>query len=222
LQTHLSRLAEDLIIWSSAEFGFIELDDAYATGSSLMPQKKNPDSLELLRGKAGRLLGHLVTILTILKGLPSTYNKDLQEDKEPLFDALQTVKLALAVAAGVMRTLKVKSEAMAGALDGGMLATDLADYLVRRGISFRRSHRLVGQAVHRAEELGVALSDLDLVEFQAISSAFDQDLFQVFDHWRSVEAKDSRGGTAAAEVRRQIERAAGLISGPTWADDLRN
>jgi len=211
LQTHLSRLAEDLILWSSAEFGFVELDDAYATGSSLMPQKKNPDSLELLRGKVGRMVGHLVALLTTLKGLPSTYNKDLQEDKEPLFDALDTLKLALPVAAGVVRTLKVNAQAMAAVLDDAMLATDLADYLVRRGVPFRQSHELVGRAVRRAEALGLPLHELPLVEFQAISKAFDADLYVVFDHRRSVEARDSYGGTATAAVRQQIERARAVL-----------
>lgn len=211
VQTHLSRLAEDLIIWSSAEFGFVELDDAYATGSSLMPQKKNPDSLELLRGKVGRMVGHLVALLTVLKGLPSTYNKDLQEDKEPLFDALDTLKLALPVAAGVVRTLRVNAEAMAAALDDAMLATDLADYLVRRGVPFRQSHELVGRAVRRAEALGVPLRELPLTEFQTISDAFESDLYTVFDHRRSVEARDSYGGTATAAVRQQIERARLLL-----------
>jgi argininosuccinate lyase len=211
LQTHLSRLAEDLIIWSSAEFGFVELDDAYATGSSLMPQKKNPDSLELLRGKVGRLVGHLVALLTTLKGLPSTYNKDLQEDKEPLFDALDTLKLALPVAAGVVRTLKVNTEAMAAALDDAMLATDLADYLVRLGVPFRQSHDLVGRAVRRAEALGLALRELPLGEFQAISDAFDDGLYAVFDHRRSVEARDSHGGTATAAVRQQIAGARAVL-----------
>ncbi len=211
VQVHLSRLAEDVIIWSSAEFGFVELDDAYATGSSLMPQKKNPDSLELLRGKVGRLVGHLVALLSTLKGLPSTYNKDLQEDKEPLFDALDTLKLALPVAAGVVRTLKINAEAMAAALDDAMLATDLADYLVRRGVPFRQSHGLVGAAVRRAEALGLPLCELPLVEFQAVSDAFDSDLYAVFDHRRSVEARDSYGGTATAAVQQQIVHAQAIL-----------
>jgi argininosuccinate lyase len=207
LQVHLSRLAEDLITWSSAEFGFVELDDAYATGSSLMPQKKNPDSLELLRGKAGRLTGHLVALLTTVKGLPSTYNKDLQEDKEPLFDAIDTLELALPVAAGVIATLKVHPQRMAEALDDGMLATDLADYLVQRGVPFRRSHRLVGQVVRRALERGVPLWELPLDEFREVADEFGEDVYQVFDFRRSVEARDSYGGTATQAVRQQLARA---------------
>jgi len=207
LQVHLSRMAEDLIIWSTAEFGFVELDDAYSTGSSLMPQKKNPDSLELLRGKTGRMLGHLVALMTVLKGLPSAYNKDMQEDKEPLFDALDTLKLALPVASGVVGTLKIDSAAMAAALDDAMLATDLADYLVRRGVPFRQSHGLVGQAVRKAEAMGCPLSELPFSEFRALSTVFDEDLPDVFDFRRSVEARNVRGGTGSAAVRQQIERA---------------
>jgi argininosuccinate lyase len=207
LQVHLSRLAEDLITWSSAEFGFVELDDAYATGSSLMPQKKNPDSLELLRGKAGRLTGHLVALLTTVKGLPSTYSKDLQEDKEPLFDAMDTLELALPVAAGVIATLKVRPQRMAEALSDGMLATDLADYLVQRGVPFRRSHHLVGQVVRRALERGVPLRELPLDEFREVAEEFGEDLYQVFDFRRSVEARDSYGGTATQAVRQQLAKA---------------
>lgn len=211
LQIHLSRLAEDLILWSSVEFGFVELDEAYATGSSLMPQKRNPDALELLRGKAGRMIGHLTGLLTTLKGLPTGYNKDLQEDKEPLFDALDTLRLALPVATGVIRTLQVHPDRMAAALDDGMLATDLADYLVERGVPFRQSHHLVGQAVRRAEMLGVPLRALPLEEFQAISPHFGPDLYAVFDHRRSVDRRVSEGGTALAALQAQITRARKIL-----------
>jgi argininosuccinate lyase len=212
-QTHLSGLAEDLIIWASREFGFVVLDDAYSTGSSLMPQKKNPDSLELMRGKSGRMIGHLTGMLATLKGLPSGYNKDLQEDKEPLFDAVDTLSLELPIAAGVIRTLKVNAERMAAALDDAMLATDLADYLVRRGVPFRESHGLVGQAVKQAEALGVTLGKMPLAEYQAIHSAFGEDLFAVFDFRKSVEARQTRGGTAPSAVRAQIQRARAVLAG---------
>lgn len=214
LQTHLSRLAEDLIIWSSSEFGFVELADAYATGSSLMPQKKNPDALELLRGKAGRLLGHLVTILSVLKGLPSAYNKDLQEDKEPLFDALDTLKLALPVATAVVATLIVHGQRMAAALDDTLLATDLADYLVRRGIPFRHSHELVGKVVRAAHDSGQALSALSLETYRDISPAFDSDLYAVFDHERSVDIRNAAGGTSLEALRIQMDRAESLLARP--------
>ncbi|MFQ6102087.1 MAG: argininosuccinate lyase [Anaerolineae bacterium] len=207
LQIHLSNLAEDLIPWSSREFGFVQVADAYSTGSSLMPQKKNPDSLELMRGKSGRIIGHLTGLLTTLKGLPSSYNKDLQEDKEPLFDAIDTLKMELVIATGVIRTLEVNAERMQAALDDGMLATDLADYLVRKGVPFRESHRLVGQAVRRAEELGVPLQELGLAEYQTVHPTFAEDVYEVFDFWRSVEARDVEGGTAPSAVRAQIERA---------------
>ncbi|MCS7282844.1 MAG: argininosuccinate lyase [Anaerolineae bacterium] len=214
VMVHLSRLAEDLILWSSAEFSFIQLDEAYTTGSSIMPQKRNPDALELIRGKTGRLIGHLAGFLTTLKGLPTGYNRDLQEDKEPLFDALDTLRLALPIAAGVVRTLRVFPERMAAALDDGMLATDLADYLVRRGVPFRQSHRLVGQAVRRAEELGVSLRALPLEEYRAISPVFGPDLYEVFDHSRSVEARQSEGGTALEALREQLAQARRRLSSP--------
>jgi len=206
-QVHLSSLAEDLILWASQEFGFVELNDAYSTGSSLMPQKKNPDSLELLRGKSGRVMGHLTGLLTTLKGLPTAYNKDLQEDKEALFDVIDTMEMALPIATGVIETLNVNADAMEEALDDGMLATDLADYLVRQGVPFRQSHHLVGEAVRRAEELGVPLKRLDLTEYREIHPAFDEDVYAVFDFQRSVEARRTMGGTAPEAVAEQIERA---------------
>jgi len=211
-QVHLSNLAEDLIIWASREFGFVEIDDAYATGSSLMPQKKNPDSLELMRGKSGRIIGHLTGLLTTLKGLPTAYNKDLQEDKEGLFDAVDTLKIELAVAAGVIRTLQVNADTMRSALEEGMLATDLADYLVRKGVPFRQSHHLVGRAVRRAEENNVSLDQLPLRAYQAISPAFAEDVYGVFDFRRSVEARITDGGTAPSAVEAQIERGRAKIS----------
>jgi argininosuccinate lyase len=217
-QVHLSNLAEDLILWSSREFGFVEIDEAYATGSSLMPQKKNADSLELMRGKSGRVIGHLTGLLTTLKGLPTAYNKDLQEDKEALFDTVDTLKMELSIAAGVVRTLRVNAHRMEAALDDAMLATDLADYLVRRGVPFRQSHQLAGQAVRRAEELGVPLKGLDLTEYQAIHPAFAEDLYDVFDFLRSVEARAVEGGTAPAAVRAQIRAAKERVSGEAATD----
>ena len=211
VQVHLSGLAEDLIVWATREFGFVTVDEAYSTGSSLMPQKKNPDSLELIRGKTGRMVGHLVGLLTALKGLPSAYNKDLQEDKEALFDAIDTLSLELPITAGVIRTLHVNGPRIAAALDNGMLATDLADYLVRKGVPFRQSHHLVGRVVRRAEVLGVPLKDLSLVEYQAIDSAFGGDVYGVFDFHRSVAARASEGGTAPAAVQVQIGQARALL-----------
>jgi argininosuccinate lyase len=211
-QMHLSRLAEDLILWSSPGFAFVELDEAYATGSSIMPQKKNPDSLELLRGKAGRVIGDLVTLLTVLKGLPSTYNKDMQEDKEPLFDAIDALEMALPVAAGVLSTMKVYPERMEAALDDTLLTTDLADYLVEKGVPFRVSHSLVGRVVRRSLELGVPLRDLPLEKYQEVSERFAEDLYAVFDFRRSVERRSVRGSTATAAVKAQLARARELSS----------
>jgi len=212
VQIHLSGLAEDIIVWASHEFGFVQVDDAYSTGSSLMPQKRNPDSLELMRGKSGRITGHLVALMTALKGLPSGYNKDLQEDKEALFDVVDTLALELPIAAGVIRTLKINAARMQAALDDDLLATDLSDYLVRKGVPFRQSHHLVGQAVRRAEELDVSLRDLALAEYQSIHPAFTEDVYDVFDFQRSVEARDTEGGTAPRAVRAQIEQAQALLA----------
>ena len=212
VQVHLSCLAETLIIWSAREFGFVEIADAYTTGSSIMPQKKNPDSLELIRGKSGRIVGQLVGLLTTLKGLPSTYNKDLQEDKEAVFDVIDTLKKELPIAAGVIRTMQVNAAHMAAAWDDSLLATDLADYLVRKGLPFRQSHHLVGLAVRRSERLAVSLKDLPLVDYQAIHSAFSEDLYETLDFQRSVEARDTQGGTAPVVVRAQIEKAKQLLT----------
>lgn len=207
VQVHLSRLAEDLILYSAPEFGFITLDDAYTTGSSLMPQKKNPDALELVRGKTGRVLGALDTLLVVLKGIPSTYDKDLQEDKEPLFDTAQTLELTLTVTAGVIRTLRVNADAMRAALDQGMLATDLAEYLVRRGVPFRRAHHHAGALVKRAEALGVPLSELPPEEYRAVAPEFGKDVYAVFNYAASAKSRATVGGTAPDAVRAQLARA---------------
>ncbi|MDD5220275.1 MAG: argininosuccinate lyase [Candidatus Bipolaricaulis sp.] len=207
LQVHLSSLAETLILWSSAEVGFVRLSEAYATGSSLMPQKRNPDALELLRGKAGRLIGRAAGFLCTLKGLPSGYNKDLQEDKEALFDTVDTVVLELPLAAALIRTLEVDAARMAHACDDELLATDLADYLVARGVPFRRSHFLVGQAVLRARDRGVPLRSLPPDEYEAIDPHFGSDLVAVFDLGRSLAARSARGGTATPAVEAQIDEA---------------
>jgi len=211
LQVHLSGLAEDLIVWSSHEFGFVQLDDAYSTGSSLMPQKRNPDALELMRGKTGRMAGHLVSLLVTLKGLPSGYNRDLQEDKEAVFDVIDTLGLELPIAAGLVRSLRINTARMSAALDDAMLATDLADYLVRKGVPFRSSHQYVGKAILRAEELGVGLSELDLAEYQALHPAFGADLYAALDFGLSVERRGATGGTARTAVRAQIRRARRLL-----------
>jgi len=206
LGVHLSQWAEDLVFWSSREFGFVTLADAYSTGSSLMPQKKNPDAAELLRGKAGRLVGGLTGLLVTLKGLPTSYDKDLQEDKEPLFDAADTLALVLPVAQGILETLTIRPEGMAAALGDELLATDLADWLVRRGVPFRQSHHLVGQVVRRAEALGCALSAVPLADLQAISPVFTVECAAVWNAEQSVEQRAVVGGTARAAVAAQIAR----------------
>jgi argininosuccinate lyase len=201
---HLSRWAEDLIIYSSREFGYVSLADAYSTGSSLMPQKKNPDALELLRGKSSRVMGGLTALMTLLKGLPSTYNKDLQEDKEPLFDAVNNLDGSLQIASGVLSTLSVNPVAMMAALAPEMLATDLADYLVRRGIPFRDAHHVAGAAVRMAEVQGVSLFDLELDDLRTLHDAFNEDVADVWSFEGSVEQRDVAGGTSQRAVREQI------------------
>ncbi len=204
---HLSRLSEALVLFSSAEFGFVELSDTYATGSSLMPQKKNPDTLELTRGKSGALIGRLTGFLATLKGLPSTYDKDLQEDKLAVFETADTLNLMLPVMSGLLRTLKVRQENMRHALDPALLATDLADYLVQRGVPFRQAHGLIGQVVRRAQERGVALDQLSLADLQSISTVFAADVNQVFDFQASANRRSVPGGTARGAVQVQIKQA---------------
>lgn len=210
LQTHLSRLAEDLIIFSSVEFGFVELAEIYATGSSLMPQKKNPDSLELIRGKTGRINGHLTGLLTTLKGQPSTYNKDMQEDKEPLFDTVDTLRLTLPITAGVIRTLKVNQNI---AMDSAMLATELADYLVEKGIPFRQAHHLVGQIVQWAIDQDQPLYSLPLTAYQRFSDRFEPDVYEWLTFQRAVDRRLAPGGTAESAVREQLESLRRLVEG---------
>lgn len=208
---HLSRLAEMLILYTSAEFGFIELSDAYSTGSSLMPQKKNPDTLELTRGKAGTMIGRLTGLLAVLKGLPSAYDKDLQEDKLPVFEATDTLCLMLPVVAGVLQTLIIRPDKMEAALNPAMLATDLADYLVKKGIPFREAHRLVGLAVRRAASLEIPLNQLPLTEFQSISPAFGPDIAEVFDFQASIARRNSPGGTSPVAVQVQLQQARAFL-----------
>ncbi|MBI4927705.1 MAG: argininosuccinate lyase [Anaerolineae bacterium] len=204
---HLSRLSEMLILYTSAEFGFIDLSDAYSTGSSLMPQKKNPDTLELTRGKAGTLIGRLTGVMTMLKGLPSAYDKDLQEDKVPVFETTDTLCLMLPVVAGVVSTLKIRADRMEKALNPAMLSTDLADYLVKKGVPFREAHTLVGKAVRRALDLETPLNRLPVSELQSISAFFGDDVNTVFDFEASVARRDVPGGTAPAAVTIQLQQA---------------
>jgi argininosuccinate lyase len=205
---HLSRLAEDLIIYSTQEFGFIKLGDAIATGSSLMPQKKNPDSLELVRGKAARVFGHLTALLTLIKGLPLAYNKDLQEDKEALFDTIDTLAGSLRVTATVLRNIEFDRErARQGAASDYTNATDLADYLVGHGVEFRKAHELIGQIVVYALEQKKELHELALAEYQRFSPLFGEDLFAALSLDSSLAGKRQIGGTAPEQVEAEIQRA---------------
>ena len=205
LMMHLSRLAEEVILWASWEFKFIELDDAYTTGSSIMPQKKNPDMAELARGKTGRVYGDLMALLTALKGLPLAYNKDMQEDKEAVFDAIDTVKKCLGVFAPMIRTMKPRPENMLAAAQKGFInATDLADYLVRKGLPFRTAYKLVGQTVAKAIELNKALDQLPLETLRAFSPLFDQDVYAAISLEECVRKRISAGGPGPESVAAQI------------------
>ncbi len=204
---HLSRLSEDVILWASSEFKFVTLSDAYTTGSSLMPQKKNPDAAELTRGKTGRVIGNLVSLLTTIKGLPMTYNRDMQEDKEPVFDSVDTVKAALAVMAGMMRGAKVNAAICAAAVaDPMLLATDLADYLVNHGVPFRKAHEVIGKAVALCGAKDCELPQLTLADYQALSPAFSADVFECFDLAKAMAARKAIGAPSPQNVAAQLAR----------------
>ena len=204
---HVSRLAEEIVLWMSQNFGFIDLADRYCTGSSIMPQKRNPDVAELARGKSGRVIGHLMGLLTLMKGQPLTYNKDNQEDKEPLFDTVDTLAATLRIMAEMVAGLKVKPEAMrTAALKGYATATDLADQLVKRGVPFRDAHEVVAQAVKLAMQRGVDLAELPLSELRALHPAIDEAARGALSLQGSLASRTTRGGTAPAQVRAQIER----------------
>lgn len=205
LAVHLSRLAEDLILWASSEFNFIRIADAYTTGSSLMPQKKNPDIAELTRGKSGRVIGNLMSLLTLLKGLPMTYNRDLQEDKERLFDSVDTVRATVRIVAAMLQNTAVNGSACeAAAADPALLATDLADYLVRKGMPFRHAHHVVGAVVALSEKTGKPLNKLSVSELQSIDKAFGNDAVEIFDLRKAMSRRNLIGAPGTKEVSKQL------------------
>jgi argininosuccinate lyase len=207
LGTHLSRLAEDLILFGTGEFAFARFGDTFSTGSSMMPQKRNPDVFEIARGVAARMLGDLVTVLTTLKGLPSGYNKDLQDDKRPLFDAVDTILLAVPAVAGALAETTFDTARMRGAVSAGMMATDLADYLVDRGATFREAHAAVGRLVREAEGAGVELDALSLPSYQAAHPLFGDDILAYLEPARSIARRDLPGGTGPAALAAQLAAA---------------
>jgi argininosuccinate lyase len=201
IQLHLSRLSEELVLWSTQEFDFVSISDKFCTGSSIMPQKKNPDIPELIRGKSGRVVGSLMTLITLVKGLPLTYNRDLQEDKEPVFDTVDTVSASLAIMAELLENLTFKTERMAEATKTGCItATDLADYLVLKNVPFREAHGIVGRAVAYCLEKGCELPDLKLQELARFSGVIDKDVYEVLSVEGSVNSRISTGGTALQRV----------------------
>ena len=207
LGAHLSRLAEDLILFGSSEFGFVRFGDAYSTGSSMMPQKRNPDALELARGNGARMLGDLVALLGTIKGLPSGYNKDLQEDKRSLFDAVDGTVLLLPAVSGSLDSLSFNRVRMQAAVTSTMMATDLADYLVRKHVTFREAHGAVGRLVREAEEKGVEMTELPFASFQAACAAFEPDAMDELLPTTSLKHREVAGGTGPASVRSQFDAA---------------
>ncbi len=214
LATHLSRLAEDLIVFGSSEFGFVQFGEAFTTGSSMMPQKRNPDALELVRASGGRALGDLVALLVTLKGLPSGYSKDMQEDKRALFDAVDTLMLVLPAATGALGELAFRRDRMQAAVGSGMMATDVADYLVARGVTFRDAHRAVGTLIRAADAQGLELHELPFAEFAAVHPEFGIDVFESLSPRRSVERRDLTGGTGPGALQAQLEAARAAMAPP--------
>lgn len=213
LMVHLSRLSEEIILWCSREFSFVELDDAHCTGSSMMPQKKNPDVSELVRGKIGRVVGHLMAMLMAVKGLPLAYNKDLQEDKEGLFDTIDTVKFSLAVYAQLIRGMKLREDVMRHAVEADYSnATDLADYLVRKGLPFRKAHAVAGQAVAQCIARGIYLADLPIADYQQLSPLFAEDIYDAISPETCVSCRNSYGGTSYEQAEMQLEAAKNLMT----------
>ena len=212
IMMHLSRFSEEIILWCTNEFNFIELDDGYSTGSSIMPQKKNPDVAELVRGKTGRVYGDLITLLTVMKGIPLAYNKDMQEDKEALFDALDTVTLSLKTFTGMLDTMKIKKEVMRkGAAGGFTNATDVADYLVKHGIAFRNAHEIVGEIVIYCINKNKAIDELSLNELKSFSPIFEEDIYNSIDLLTCVEERQVIGGPSTKSVKIQLDRLAKFI-----------
>jgi argininosuccinate lyase len=206
LFVHLSRMAEELVLWSSQEFAFVELPDDYCTGSSMMPQKKNPDVPELVRGKSGRMFGHLLALLTIMKGLPLAYNRDLQEDKVPMFDSADTVNASLKIMGEIIRGLKVRRERMlAAAQDGYLNATDLADYLVERGMPFRQAHEVSGRIVRLGISLGKRIEELSLAELRGFSDTIKNDIYNYLSAESVVDRRRALGGTSRSNVVRRLK-----------------
>ena len=218
LMMHLSRFSEEIILWCSWEFKFVELDDAYSTGSSIMPQKKNPDVAELVRGKTGRVYGDLITLLTMMKGLPLAYNKDMQEDKEALFDAIDTVEVCLPVFAAMVNTLSVRRHNMERAAAGGFInATDCADYLTKKGMPFRDAYKLTGCMVSDCIAADKTLEELTLTQFQSYSPLFEADIYDAIDLVHCCEGRTSYGGPSAASVQRQIALATARLD--AWEEE---
>ena len=212
LMMHLSRFCEELVLWSSHEFSFVEMDDSYSTGSSIMPQKKNPDVAELIRGKSGRVYGSLTTLLTMMKGLPLAYNKDMQEDKEAIFDAVDTVKLCLPVFTNMIATMKIREDKMAKGATGGFTnATDLADYLVKSGVPFRSSHAIVGRMVARAVEKGCDLDQFTLEEMKEFSELINEDIYEAIAIKTCVNERNVIGGPAREQVIKEIKNGRAIL-----------